>query len=210
MKTQNLSQTTWFTILMLFVFFPVGIYLIWKNKKFKHNSRVIIATFFLAGCIISFTGCDTDTQTSIPNELTQVDETQTESKTLALTDNEKKNTYVTNGESFQYEGKSYKIIEVDGGDLSGNREPNVAVDIGFGDREYWALTNEYGQLVYVMADKIVLQDDENEPVLLREGITLTKQRYQEWKEPILTKGILLLTRLVEYLTLIILHHKTAH
>lgn len=164
MKTQNLSQTTWFTILMLFVFFPVGIYLIWKNKKFKHNSRVIIATFFLAGCIISFTGCDTDTQTSIPNELTQVDETQTESKTLALTDNEKKNTYVTNGESFQYEGKSYKIIEVDGGDLSGNREPNVAVDIGFGDREYWALTNEYGQLVYVMADKIVLQDDENEPV----------------------------------------------
>ena len=41
----------------------------------------------------------------------------------------------------------YKIIEVDGGDLSGHREPNVAVDIGFGDREYWAFTNEYGQLL---------------------------------------------------------------
>ena len=59
----------------------------------------------------------------------------------------------------------YKLIEVDGGDLSGNREPNVVVDIGYGDREYWAFTNEYGQLVRVIADEIILQDDRNEPVL---------------------------------------------
>ena len=59
----------------------------------------------------------------------------------------------------------YKLIEVDGGDLSGYREPNVVVDIGYGDRQYWAFTNEYGQLVRVIADKIILQDDNNEPVL---------------------------------------------
>lgn len=59
----------------------------------------------------------------------------------------------------------YKLIEVDGGDLSGFREPNVVVDIGYGDREYWAFTNEYGQLVRVIADEIILQDDNNEPVL---------------------------------------------
>ena len=58
----------------------------------------------------------------------------------------------------------YKLIEVDGGDLSGYREPNVVVDIGFGDREYWAFTNEHGQLVRVIADEIILQDDNNEPV----------------------------------------------
>lgn len=58
----------------------------------------------------------------------------------------------------------YKIIEVDGGNLSGHREPNVAVDIGFGDREYWAFTNEYGQLVKVVAKEIILQDDSKEPV----------------------------------------------
>ena len=58
----------------------------------------------------------------------------------------------------------YKLIEVDGGDLSGFREPNVVVDIGYGDREYWAFTNEYGQLVRVIADEIILQDDRNEPV----------------------------------------------
>lgn len=59
----------------------------------------------------------------------------------------------------------YKLLEVDGGDLSGYRESNVVVDIGFGDREYWAFTNEDGQLVKVIADKIIIQDDSSEPVL---------------------------------------------
>jgi hypothetical protein len=58
----------------------------------------------------------------------------------------------------------YKKIEVDGGDFSGHREANAAVDIGFGDREYWAFTNEHGQLVRVVADKIILQNDATEPV----------------------------------------------
>ena len=57
-----------------------------------------------------------------------------------------------------------KIIEVDGGDLSGTRQPNVMVDVGYGDREYWAYTNEYGQLVKVTANKIIPQDDATEPV----------------------------------------------
>lgn len=57
-----------------------------------------------------------------------------------------------------------RLIEVDGGDMSGTREPNVKVDIGFGDREYWAYTNEYGQLVRVEAKEIVLQNDDTESV----------------------------------------------
>lgn len=61
--------------------------------------------------------------------------------------------------------KGYTLIEVDGGDLSGDRKPNVAVDIGFGDREYYAFTNKYGQLVKVTAKKITLQDKTKEPVL---------------------------------------------
>lgn len=58
----------------------------------------------------------------------------------------------------------YKLIVVDGGNLSGHREPNVVVDIGFGDREYYGFTNEYGQLVKVIAKEIILQDDSTEPV----------------------------------------------
>ncbi len=65
---------------------------------------------------------------------------------------------------YEYDGKSYTIIEVDGGDLSGERQPNVAVDVGYGDRVYWGLTNEYGQLIHVIADEVILQDDKNEPV----------------------------------------------
>jgi len=62
-------------------------------------------------------------------------------------------------------GMTYDVIAVDGGDISGDRQPCVAVDIGFGDREYWAYTNEYGQLVFVTAKVVTLQDHDNEPVL---------------------------------------------
>jgi DNA/RNA non-specific endonuclease len=61
--------------------------------------------------------------------------------------------------------EAYTLIEVDGGDLSGDREANVVVDIGFGHREYYGFTNEYGQLAKVVAEEIILQDDKNEPVL---------------------------------------------
>lgn len=70
---------------------------------------------------------------------------------------------VENKYTLPFEG--YTSLEVDGGDLSGDREPNVVVDIGFGDRKYYAFTNEYGQLVKVVAEKIILQDDTTEPVL---------------------------------------------
>lgn len=58
----------------------------------------------------------------------------------------------------------YQLINIDGGDLSGYREANVVVDIGYGEREYWAFTNEHGQLVRVVAEEIVLQDDDMEKV----------------------------------------------
>lgn len=60
--------------------------------------------------------------------------------------------------------EGYTLVSVDTCDLDGSRIPNVVVDIGFGDREYWAFTNEYGQLVKVVAKEIILQDDGNESV----------------------------------------------
>lgn len=70
----------------------------------------------------------------------------------------------SNKDWIEYNGVKYKIIEVDGGDLSGERQPGAAVDVGYGDRVYWALTNEYGQLIHVAAEKVVLQDEAKEPV----------------------------------------------
>ncbi|KNY30165.1 stalk domain-containing protein [Pseudobacteroides cellulosolvens] len=59
----------------------------------------------------------------------------------------------------------YRKIEVDGGDIRGNREKLVVVDVGYGDREYWAYTNEYGQLIKVTAKQIIPQNQSKEPVL---------------------------------------------
>ena len=53
-------------------------------------------------------------------------------------------------------------LYVDSCDINGYREPNAVVDIGFGDREYWAYTNEYGQLVKVTAKEIILQESHEE------------------------------------------------
>ncbi|WP_422484597.1 stalk domain-containing protein [Gudongella sp. DL1XJH-153] len=61
--------------------------------------------------------------------------------------------------------RDHTYIVVEGGDLSGHRLPNVVVDIGYGEREYWAYTNENGQLVRVVADEIRLQDESIEDVL---------------------------------------------
>ncbi|MHC0038869.1 DNA/RNA non-specific endonuclease [Pseudoneobacillus sp. C159] len=82
----------------------------------------------------------------------------------------------------------YKLIEVDGGDLSGYREPNVVVDIGYGDREYWAFTNEYGQLVRVIADEIILQDDRNEPVLSSGRYYADEAKVPGVESPVLDEG----------------------
>lgn len=58
----------------------------------------------------------------------------------------------------------YEILDIAGGDLSGNREPLSVVDVGYGDRVYWAYTNENAQLFYVTAEEIILQDESSEPV----------------------------------------------
>ncbi|WHZ04946.1 DNA/RNA non-specific endonuclease [Neobacillus sp. YX16] len=64
-----------------------------------------------------------------------------------------------------FDYSKYTLIVVDGGDMSGYRKPNVRVDVGFGDREYWAFTNEYGQLIRVEAKKITLQNPNTDHVL---------------------------------------------
>lgn len=58
----------------------------------------------------------------------------------------------------------YQIVDINFCSLSGNRVANAAVDIGYGDREYWAFTNEHGQLVKVVAKEIIPQNDDTEDV----------------------------------------------
>ncbi|BES66097.1 hypothetical protein SANA_25360 [Gottschalkiaceae bacterium SANA] len=82
----------------------------------------------------------------------------------------------------------YRLIEVDGRDLSGHRESNVVVDIGFGDREYYAFTNEFGQLVKVVAEEIILQDDATEPVLSTGRYFSDEAKVPGVESPVLDEG----------------------
>ncbi len=122
--------------------------------------------------IVLLTGCSAQN----PSEQTEVNSTYTRNSTSlesTSTSSNTKQTKMPSKDTTQASGKTtelvpsdgkYKKIVVYGGDRSGRREAMVVVDVGFGDREYWAYTNEYGQLFRVIAKKIVLQDDSKEPV----------------------------------------------
>ncbi|MFV0464577.1 MAG: DNA/RNA non-specific endonuclease [Lachnospiraceae bacterium] len=106
---------------------------------------------------------DSEIELETESEVIQAIETESESEILQATETETESETVEST-TIEFNENEYSIIVVDGGDRSGNREASVAVDIGYGDRVYWGLTNEYGQLVYVIADEISLQDDSTEPV----------------------------------------------
>ncbi|MBS4192920.1 DNA/RNA non-specific endonuclease [Bacillus sp. FJAT-49705] len=134
-------------------------------KKKMNYLILLLTTIFMVGCTNVEDASITDGETD-PQEVTTVNTNKNSGKEETITtvvDEPVVEETPTQPNNELFSG--YKLIEVDGGDLSGYREPNVVVDIGYGDREYWAFTNEFGQLVRVIADEIILQDDRNEPVL---------------------------------------------
>lgn len=152
-----------------------------KNKK-KILASILIMALFSVGCSESSTkelseegtNVTTTTENNEYSESLQTEKDEVEEKDEVLDkDTQLNNTNTTNSntlgfaineDNLIFNDKTYKIIKVDGGDRSGDRQSNVAVNIGFGDRVYWAITNEHGQLVNVFAENIVLQDDKTEPV----------------------------------------------
>ncbi|MGM0789902.1 MAG: DNA/RNA non-specific endonuclease [Bacillota bacterium] len=128
--------------------------------KKKLNYLISLLTIiFIAGCTNPEDASNTNAD-KVPQEETTVTVKPEAEKTASVPAAEE-----TSGQPNNELFSGYKLIEVDGGDLSGDRESKVVVDIGYGDREYWAFTNEYGQLVRVIADEIILQDKSSEPVL---------------------------------------------
>lgn len=127
------------------------------KKKINYLILLITAIFIV--------GCSNVEDTSVKDKEADSQEvTANNSETEKTTVTEKTVSEKTSTHSKDELFKGYKLIKVDGGNLSGFRQPNVVVDIGFGNRKYWAFTNDAGQLVRVVADKIILQDDRTEHV----------------------------------------------
>lgn len=134
-------------------------------KKKMNYLMLLLTAMLMFGCTNVEDASNTDGETA-SQEVTTVNTNDNSEKEEAVTPVvEEPEVEETPSQPTKDLFSGYKLIEVDGGDLSGYREPSVVVDIGYGDREYWAFTNEYGQLVRVIADEIILQDDLNEPVL---------------------------------------------
>ncbi|WP_438823703.1 DNA/RNA non-specific endonuclease [Bacillus sp. JJ1764] len=87
-----------------------------------------------------------------------------------------------------FDFSKYTLIVVNGGDMSGYRQPNVRVDVGYGDREYWAFTNEYGQLIRVEAKKITLQNPNTDHVLSSGRYYSNEANVPGTESPTLDKG----------------------
>lgn len=134
--------------------------------KKKINYLILLLTaIFVVGCTNVDDASITDGETNSQEETTVNTNKNNEKEETVTPGVDEPVVKETPTQSNNEQFSGYNLIEVDGGDLSGYREPNVVVNIGYGDREYWAFTNEYGQLVRVIADEIILQDDHNEPVL---------------------------------------------
>ncbi|MCM3724599.1 DNA/RNA non-specific endonuclease [Neobacillus cucumis] len=169
-------------------------------KKLTYLFMVFLLVF-LAAC--------TSNETTSKEEKIKINKTQEVSKKKAATVESKKNTpddevEKTTSESAvspsvpatptitsvngDFDYSKYKLIAVDGGDMSGYREPNVRVDIGFGDREYWAFTNEYGQLIRVEAKNITLQNPNTDHVLSSGRYYSDEANVPGTESPTLDKG----------------------
>lgn len=78
-------QSGWFAILFLIFFFPVGLYLMWRYKKFNMVARVIVSTFFAFVMFSTIWGGSKDTDVAANSTKTTVEATESVTKSDAET-----------------------------------------------------------------------------------------------------------------------------
>lgn len=175
-------------LLIGYILAPVAVIVYARKSNLLAISRKKLYGILSALVVASFVFMAVSPWTPETTEISSIDDPQTENvsvnkeeKTSNTTDDAKEKTESTKSSSADNATSSdkstsnsttsnddmfdgYKIVDVNYCSLSGSRQANVAVDIGYGDREYWAFTNEHGQLVKVVAKKIVPQNDNTEDV----------------------------------------------
>ena len=87
MEKEKISQKTWFTVLFLIIFFPVGLFTMWKHKKFNKIARIIITAIYVICFVSAFfepdNGTDSAKQSSKVTTESQVKKTNSSKATTA-------------------------------------------------------------------------------------------------------------------------------
>lgn len=90
-EKESIFSKTWFIILMTFCcFFPVGLFLMWKYKKFNKPIRIVITAFFAIGLVVAIGGNANSSNKASSNN-TQVETAQSkvdESKEINTSESE--------------------------------------------------------------------------------------------------------------------------
>ena len=137
-------------------------------KLTKYLLMLLVILMILVGC-----GSVNDVDDSVyEEEIIEIDTNESVDKNVGTQsedpNNNSNNKIKENPANISNLGKpdtgNYKLIKVDGGDTNGHRQSNVVVNIGHGAREYWAYTNEHGQLIRVTAKEIIIQNDATEDI----------------------------------------------
>lgn len=155
------------TLAISFIFCIVSPWYTPKNKN-EENSTIIVETDVSennkSNGKSSIVLSQSENKESATNEYNDTSSDEGKDTNSEQISNKENNSSVSDSYISDYAFERFTQLNIEACSLSGTRQPNAVVDIGFGDREYWAFTNEYGQLVKVMAKEIIIQDDSTELV----------------------------------------------
>ncbi|MBQ6600607.1 MAG: DUF4236 domain-containing protein [Clostridia bacterium] len=73
MSTKKWYQKSWFAILMLILFFPAGVYLMWKHTNWNKIIKIVITVFFAFVLLAAFQGDEGETPSETNNNITTSD-----------------------------------------------------------------------------------------------------------------------------------------
>ena len=86
MENTKFYQKNWFIWLVLIIFFPVGVFLLWKYSQYSKISKVLISIVVLIFCIVVYTPTEkieikADTE-SVKEEINNIQKTEIKKETL--------------------------------------------------------------------------------------------------------------------------------
>lgn len=83
MEETKIYQKTWFIILMLIIFFPVGLFLMWRYSSWNKVVKILVSAVFAIALIISFvTPSDGSSKQTDNNEIIEQEQQEDLAKSL--------------------------------------------------------------------------------------------------------------------------------